>query len=128
MAPAGNGSRAQSGTIKVEGAVVVVTGEQSSSLSATVVNNGSAADQVVAVYIDRVPAALSGSDLVVAPGGFSQIGFGGANFADSTVALQPGTEVTIAFANASPVQFTAMVVAPTGIYAGISAQPAPSNS
>ncbi len=134
----GNGVQAQVGAMKVENATLVRGDDGSSAtLIMTVVNIGDAADAVAGVQVNGVPAVFtdgtaSVGPVVVEPGAAIPFGYGtddlGAtrwvNVYTVEIPASGFVPVQVFFDDAGLAELEVLTVPPTGIYDGITVEPA----
>lgn len=127
-----DGNQAQSDAVKVRNFLVVAEADGSGSIIGTVVNAADQSDAITSITINNAPVISAPSVLPLAKN--VPVIFGGesANATGFVPALGARAgqlvPVTITFANAAPVDFTAVVREPTGEFTPTAPAPSPSET
>lgn len=125
----GNGTQAQVGGIRIEGATLVrgAEGSKTGTLIVTLVNTEAAPDRLIGVTIGGVPAYVTPGTGELVMNNALNYGYDGDAWINTyTLEAAPSSYVPVQmqFENAGTVDFTVLTVPATGIYEGIAPNPA----
>jgi long-subunit fatty acid transport protein len=98
MRPAGTGVDTSVGELLIQDSTVVSDDASTLSLSASIINQASAADSVTAILLNGIPATMTPADQTLLSGGLIRFGYNSTSYADWHV--DANEETTLALSNA----------------------------